>query len=68
MEGMTYLAVGYFGMVVGIGLWTYTVVVRSRRLADRLDAMEAALDRLDSGEAEQAGAAWPNGHVESPAH
>ena len=54
MEGMTYLAVGYFGMVVGIGLWTYTVVVRSRKLADRLDAMEAALDRLDSGETEQA--------------
>jgi len=49
MEGMTYLAVGYFGMVVGIGLWTYTVVVRSRRLSDRLDAMEAALDRLDHG-------------------
>jgi hypothetical protein len=54
MEGMTYLAVGYFGMVVGIGLWTYTVVVRSRRLSDRLDAMEAALDRLDHDGKERA--------------
>lgn len=47
MEGMTYLAVGYFGMVVGIGLWTYTVVIRSRRLSERLDSIEAALPQSD---------------------
>lgn len=49
MDGMTYLAVGYFGMVVGIGLWTYTVVIRSRRLSERLDSIEAALPP-DNGE------------------
>ena len=42
MEGMTYLAVAYFGMLVAIALWTWTVVQRSRRLDQRLLAMEAA--------------------------
>jgi hypothetical protein len=41
MEGMTYLAVGYFGMLVAIALWTYTVVQRSRRLEERLAALES---------------------------
>ena len=50
MDGMTYLAVGYFGMVVGIGLWTYTVVIRSRRLSERLDSIEAALPSEDAKE------------------
>lgn len=50
MDGMTYLAVGYFGMVVGIGLWTYTVVIRSRRLSERLDSIEAAMARDPSEE------------------
>ena len=31
MEGMTYLAVAYLGMLVAIALWTYTVVQRSQR-------------------------------------
>jgi hypothetical protein len=43
MEGMTYLAVGYFGMLIAIALWTYTVVQRSQRLEQRLASMEAAL-------------------------
>ena len=38
MEGMTYLAVAYFGMLVAIALWTWTVVQRSRRLDQRLRA------------------------------
>ena len=42
MEGMTYLALGYFGMLVAIALWTYTVVQRSRRLDERLAALESA--------------------------
>jgi len=39
---MTYLAIAYFGMLVAIALWTWTVVQRSRRLDERLLAMEAA--------------------------
>ena len=49
MEGMTYLAVAYFGMLVAIALWTWTVVQRSRRLDQRLLAMEAA-DKVRAGE------------------
>lgn len=40
MEGMTYLAVAYLGMLVAIALWTWTVVQRSRRLDQRLLALE----------------------------
>lgn len=47
MEGMTYLAIAYFGMLVAIALWTWTVVQRSRRLDERLLAMEAASDKTD---------------------
>ena len=47
MEGMTYLAIGYFGMLVGIALWTYTVVARSQRLEARLQALEEALPSGD---------------------
>ena len=43
MEGMTYLAVAYFGMIVAVGLWTYTVVQRSRHLSERMGALEAAV-------------------------
>ena len=42
MEGMIYLAVAYFGMLVAIALWTWTVVQRSRRLEQRLGALERA--------------------------
>jgi hypothetical protein len=44
MEGMTYLAVGYLGMLIAIALWTYTVVQRSQRLEARLSSMESVLD------------------------
>ena len=40
---MTYLAVAYFGMLVAIALWTYTVVQRSRRLNQRLEALEVSM-------------------------
>jgi len=43
MEGMTYLAVAYFGMIVAVGIWTYTVVQRSRHLSQRMDALENAV-------------------------
>jgi hypothetical protein len=42
MEGMTHLAVAYFGMLLAIALWTWTVVQRSRRLSARLEALEKA--------------------------
>ena len=50
LEGMTYLAVAYLGMLVAIALWTWTVVQRSRRLDERLDALE----RAGRGDAEAA--------------
>ena len=44
MEGMTYLAVAYLGLLVAIALWTWTVTKRSRRLDERLKAMERAVE------------------------
>ena len=52
MEGMTYLALGYFGMLVAIALWTYTVVQRSRRLDERLAALESTTASSSSDEKE----------------
>lgn len=48
VEGMTYLAVAYLGMLLAIALWTWTVVQRSRRLDERLEALE----RVKTGELE----------------
>ena len=48
VEGMTYLAVAYLGMLAAIALWTWTVVQRSRRLDERLEALE----RVKTGELE----------------
>ena len=42
MEGMTHLAVAYFGMLFAIALWTWTVVQRNRRMEARLEALERA--------------------------
>ena len=42
MEGMTHLAVAYFGMLLAIALWTWTVVQRNRRMEARLEALERA--------------------------
>ncbi len=43
MNGMLALAVGYLGMLVGLGVWTWTVMARSHALEARLAAAEAAL-------------------------
>lgn len=51
MEGMTYLAIGYFGMLVAIALWTYTVVQRSRRLDERLAALESVVSPVSEPKA-----------------
>jgi multisubunit Na+/H+ antiporter MnhF subunit len=50
MEGMGYLAVAYFGMLMAIALWTYTVVRRSQRLEDRLAALESVRTPTSSQE------------------
>ena len=42
MEGLTYLALAYLGMLGAIALWTWTVVRRSQRLEQRLAALERA--------------------------
>ena len=43
MEDRTYLSIAYLGMIFGLGIWTWTVVSRSRNMERRLDAMESSL-------------------------
>lgn len=43
-EGMTYLAVAYLGMLVAIGIWTWTVFSRSNDLQKRLEAVEDKIE------------------------
>jgi len=51
MEDRTYLSIAYIGMIIGIGIWTWTVVSRNRRLASRIAAMEQTLKvRFDETE------------------
>tara|TARA_B100001250_G_scaffold406645_1_gene426060 strand:+ start:1997 stop:2185 length:189 start_codon:yes stop_codon:yes gene_type:complete len=44
MKGITYLSIAYIGMIIGIAIWTWTVVARSRRLEQRIAAMEDSLN------------------------
>ena len=39
LEGTVYLTVAYLGMIAGLALWTWTVVVRSRSIEQRLEAV-----------------------------
>ena len=41
---MTYLTIAYLGMIFVLGLWTWTVVTRSRNLESRINALEESLD------------------------
>ncbi|MED5498365.1 MAG: hypothetical protein VX845_01670 [Candidatus Thermoplasmatota archaeon] len=43
MNGMTALALGYLGMLVALGVWTWTVMSRARDIERRLASTEAAL-------------------------
>lgn len=43
-EGMTYLAVAYLGMLVAIGIWTWTVFSRSNDLQKRIEAVEDKIE------------------------
>ncbi|HII17847.1 MAG TPA: hypothetical protein HA276_01140 [Candidatus Poseidoniaceae archaeon] len=47
MNGMTALALGYLGMLVALGVWTWTVMSRGRDIERRLASTEAALGLKD---------------------
>jgi len=47
MEGMSYLTVGYLGMIVGIAIWTWTVFARSKNLEARIYAIETSIGKED---------------------
>ena len=51
MEGTTYLTVAYLGMIAGLAIWTWTVVVRSRSIEQRLEAVEASIG-VDASQAD----------------
>ncbi len=44
MDDKTYLSVAYLGMIFAIAIWTWTIVSRSRRMEQRLIAMEESLN------------------------
>lgn len=46
-EGMTYLAVAYLGMLIAIGIWTWTVFARSDDLEKRIEAVERSFQMAD---------------------
>ncbi|MDE0557588.1 MAG: hypothetical protein OSB30_03840 [Candidatus Poseidoniaceae archaeon] len=45
MEGMSYLTVGYLGMILGIAIWTWTVFARSKNLEARISAIETSMGK-----------------------
>jgi hypothetical protein len=47
MEDTVYLAVAYIGMLVGLAIWTWTVLSRSKNLEARLAAVEASLNNSE---------------------
>ena len=47
MNGMTALALGYLGMLVALGVWTWTVMSRARDIERRLASTEASLGLND---------------------
>ena len=51
MEGTNYLTVAYLGMIAAIAIWTWTVVVRSRSIEARLEAVESSIG-IDASQAD----------------
>ena len=51
MEGINYLTVAYLGMITALAIWTWTVVVRSRSIEARLEAVESSIG-IDSSQAD----------------
>jgi len=50
MSGETHLAAAYLGMIAALGIWTWTVFSRSKKLEERIKALELALS--DGNESE----------------
>ena len=44
MEDNTYLSIAYLGMILGLAIWTWTTISRSRKLELRIIAMEESLN------------------------
>jgi hypothetical protein len=44
MSGQTHLAVAYIGMIVALGIWTWTVFARGKNLEARIDSLALAMD------------------------
>lgn len=44
MEDKTYLSIAYLGMILGLAIWTWTTISRSRKLELRIIAMEESLN------------------------
>ena len=44
MDDKTYLSIAYLGMIFAIAIWTWTIVSRSRRMEQRIIAMEESLN------------------------
>jgi hypothetical protein len=44
MEDKTYLSIAYLGMIIGLAIWTWTTISRSRKLELRIIAMEESLN------------------------
>lgn len=44
MEDKTYLSIAYLGMILGLAIWTWTSISRSRKLELRIIAMEESLN------------------------
>lgn len=47
MADTIYLAVAYVGMLIGLAIWTWTVLSRNKTLEARLDAVEASLNNSE---------------------
>ena len=50
MNGEPQLAIAYLGMITALGIWTWTVFSRSKKLEERIEALELAL--MDGNESE----------------
>ncbi len=47
MTDNTYLAVAYIGMIIALGIWTWTIMSRSKNLENKLEALESAISSKD---------------------
>ncbi|MFQ3316948.1 MAG: hypothetical protein ACI8T6_000369 [Candidatus Poseidoniaceae archaeon] len=52
MEGTSYLTIAYLGMIAALAIWTWTVVVRSRSIETRLEAVESSIG-IDVSQADE---------------